>query len=87
MSSGPSVSRFEEAPRRLSSLPAGVRGVVVRVASEDAGRANRLAALGVTPGAAIHVLQTYPATVFTCDQTELAVEPAVAHAILVQTVG
>jgi Fe2+ transport system protein FeoA len=79
------MSRFDEAPRRLSSLPVGARGVVVRVVSEDIGRANRLAALGVTPGAAIHVLQTYPANVFTCDQTELAVEPEVAHAIVIQT--
>ena len=77
-----SVSRFDNV-RRLSSLRPGVRGRVVRVLSADIGRSDRLAALGVTPGAPIVVLQTFPGIVFECDQTELAVEPAVAHAILV----
>ena len=48
-------------------------------------RADRLAALGVTPGAPVEVLQTFPGFVFRCDETELAVEPAVAHAILVES--
>jgi Fe2+ transport system protein FeoA len=47
------------------------------------GRAERLAALGVTPGAAIRVLQTFPGIVFECDQTEMAVERAVARSILI----
>jgi Fe2+ transport system protein FeoA len=46
-------------------------------------RAERLAALGVSAGASIRVLQTFPGIVFECDQTELAVERAVAMAILV----
>lgn len=82
MASGCSVSRFD-ATRRLSSLAPGVRGVVVRVLQDRPDRAQRLAALGVTPGASIHVLQTFPGVVFQCDQTELAVEPAVARVILV----
>jgi Fe2+ transport system protein FeoA len=65
-------------------LRPGEGGVVVRVASEDAGRADRLAALGVTPGAAIRLLQRFPGFVFRCDQTELAVEPDVACTILVE---
>jgi hypothetical protein len=32
----------------------------------------------------ITVLQTFPGVVFQCDQTELAVEPAVATSILVE---
>jgi Fe2+ transport system protein FeoA len=56
----------------------------VRIAGKHPSRADRLAALGVTPGAAIRVLQRFPAVVFQCDQTELAVEPAVAHAIIVR---
>jgi Fe2+ transport system protein FeoA len=67
----------------LSSLPAGSHGTVLRVLSDDAGRANRLAALGVTPGAAITVLQTFPGMVFRCDHTEVAVEPSVARAIMI----
>ncbi len=83
MFSGSSVSRFDSI-RRLNSLQPGERGVVVRVATEDAARADRLAALGVTPGAVVRLLQRFPGFVFECDQTELAVEPAVARTILVE---
>ena len=76
------MSRFDEATR-LSSLPAGARAVVRKVLPDASGRADRLMALGVTPGAAIEVLQTFPGIVFRCDETELAIEPAVARAILV----
>jgi Fe2+ transport system protein FeoA len=69
--------------RALSTLAPGDTGVIVRVESGDAHRIDRLLALGVTPGAAITVLQTCPGVVFLCDQTELAVEYAVAAAILV----
>ena len=47
---------------------------------------ERLRALGVTTGAPIVVLQTFPGVVFLCDQTELAVERAVAETIFVRTV-
>jgi Fe2+ transport system protein FeoA len=53
------------------------------VSTESRERAERLGALGVTPGAPLEVLQTFPSVVFRCDQTELAVEPAVARAVLV----
>jgi len=71
--------------RPLSSLAAGERGEVVDVRAHSSGRTDRLLALGVTPGAAVTVLQTFPGVVFLCDQTELAVERAVADAILVRT--
>jgi DtxR family transcriptional regulator, Mn-dependent transcriptional regulator len=69
----------------LASLPPGTRGRVVRIVRDLTGRAERLAALGVTPGAAVRVVQTFPGIVFECDQTELAVERAVARSILVET--
>jgi Fe2+ transport system protein FeoA len=47
-------------------------------------RSERLAALGVTPGAQVTVLQTFPGIVFACDQTELAIERLVARAIWVE---
>ncbi|HTG98741.1 MAG TPA: FeoA family protein [Vicinamibacterales bacterium] len=69
----------------LANLPAGTRGRVSRISPRDlTGRAERLAALGVTPGAAVTVLQTFPGIVFECDQTEVAVERAVAWAILIE---
>jgi DtxR family Mn-dependent transcriptional regulator len=62
----------------------GSRGRVSRIARDLTGRADRLAALGVTPGAPIRVLQTFPGIVFECDQTEVAVERTVARAILIE---
>jgi Fe2+ transport system protein FeoA len=79
---GCSVSDFERG-RRLTSLDVGQSGVVVRVLRDDPARAERLKALGVTPGARVRLLQRFPGFVFECDQTELAVEPQVARAILV----
>ena len=79
------MSRFDSL-RPVSHLGRGVRGVVRRIASDIPERVERLTALGVTPGAAVTVLQTFPGVVFQCDQTELAVEPAVAGAILVEVV-
>ncbi|MBI3262503.1 MAG: ferrous iron transport protein A [Acidobacteria bacterium] len=70
-------------PRPLSSLSAGTSGVVAHVLPDIAGHAERLHALGVTPGALVQVLQTFPGIVFQCDQTELAVERAVGHLVLV----
>jgi Fe2+ transport system protein FeoA len=69
--------------RRLSSLKPGETGHVVRVLRENPARADRLAALGVTPGAPVRVLQTFPSVIFLCDLTEVAVEPSVATSILV----
>lgn len=70
--------------RSLSSLGEGDRGWVVEVRAHAEGRADRLLALGVTPGVSVTVLQTFPGVVFLCDQTELAVERGVADAILVR---
>lgn len=57
----------------------------VRGATPD--RVDRLIGLGVTVGARIAVLQTFPGVVFLCDETELAVEWAVAADILVDSAG
>ena len=73
-----------EGVRSLSSLGVGVRGVIVEVRSSSDGRADRLLSMGVTPGASVTVLQTFPGFVFLCDLTELAVERSVADAILVR---
>ena len=68
----------------LSNLPPASRGRVAHVVRDLTGRAERLAALGVSPGAAIVVLQTFPGIVFECDQTEIAVERRVAGTIYVE---
>ncbi len=71
-------------PRPLSSLEPGTKGRIVKVTRDLMGRAERLGALGVSAGALVRVLQTFPGIVFECDQTELAVERAVARSILVR---
>jgi ferrous iron transport protein A len=80
---GSSVSSFERG-RRLASLAVGEWGVVLRVLRDSPGRAERLMALGVTPGARVRLLQRFPGFVFQCDQTELAIEPSVARAIVLE---
>lgn len=68
----------------LSKLAPGTKGRIARVSRDLTGRAERLAALGVTAGASVRLLQTFPGIVFECDQTEVAVERAVAGEILVE---
>jgi Fe2+ transport system protein FeoA len=70
--------------KTLAELPEGAHGVVVSVRASAGGRADRLLALGVTPGASVSVLQTFPGVVFQCDQTELAIERNIADSILVR---
>jgi DtxR family transcriptional regulator, Mn-dependent transcriptional regulator len=70
--------------RPLSSLVCGEIGTIVDVGRFDLGRHDRLLALGVTPGARVTMLQTFPGVVFLCDQTELAIERGVAEVILVR---
>lgn len=82
MPSASSVSGFEHG-RRLTAMKVGEAGTVLRVLRDDAGRAERLRSLGVTPGAHIRLLQRFPGFVFECDETEMAVEPVVARAILI----
>jgi len=75
-----------DAPRlhALSALRPGARGRIARVTRDLTGRTERLAAVGVSAGATVRLLQTFPGIVFECDQTELAVERVVARSILVE---
>lgn len=75
-----------DGPRPLTSLAPGCSGTVADVRSADPSRLDRLLGLGVAIGARVTVLQTFPGIVFLCDQTELAVERAVAAAIFVTPV-
>ena len=74
--------------RPLSSLAVGERGVIVDVhaphGAHASSRVERLLSLGVSPGAAVTLLQRFPGVVFLCDQTELAIERGVADAVLVR---
>lgn len=68
----------------LSTLPVGTHALVSGVTEPRAARVERLLSLGITAGAVVTMLQTFPGVVFLCDQTELAVERAVADTILVR---
>ena len=70
--------------RPLGRMRAGQRGTVDCVCDDVVGLADRLFALGVTPGALVTVLQTFPGIVFLCDQTELAIERGVGDAVIVR---
>jgi Fe2+ transport system protein FeoA len=69
---------------RLSTLASGQRALVVRVLPHDPACAQRLLAFGITPGASLTVLQTFPGMIFQCDETEFAIEPDVARSIVVE---
>ena len=75
---------FTSKPVPLSSLAVGAQALVHGLSDPGAARGERLLALGITAGAIVTMLQTFPGVVFSCDQTELAVERAVADAILVR---
>jgi Fe2+ transport system protein FeoA len=70
--------------RPLSALARGTRGRIVRVTRDLTVRAERLGAIGVSAGANVRVLQTFPGIVFECDQTEVAVERLVARSIWIE---
>ena len=67
----------------LTSMRLGIKGTIVGVRPSADARVERLLALGVAPGASVILLQRLPAVVFLCDQTEMAVEHAVAASIIV----
>jgi Fe2+ transport system protein FeoA len=57
--------------------------VVVTGVEGDPGRINRLASVGILPGAELRVQQTRPVVIVESDETVLALEREVAAAIVV----
>jgi Fe2+ transport system protein FeoA len=68
--------------RRLVACRAGDRVVVGSVEGEPA-RINRLAALGILPGAELRVQQTRPVVIVESDETVLALEREIAAVVVV----
>jgi DtxR family transcriptional regulator, Mn-dependent transcriptional regulator len=84
-----SCCRSLEAPSRplvqpLSVLPPGQDGRVVHLVPRDHQRLMRLSALGLVPGAQVHLQQKRPAVVVRVGETTLALEPDVAAEIYVK---
>jgi DtxR family Mn-dependent transcriptional regulator len=68
----------------LSRLSPGCDADVVFLVAADPKRITRLAALGLAPGARVHVLQTAPAAVVRIGHTTVAFENALADDIYVR---
>ena len=68
---------------RLSELPIGTEGRVVRLGARDPRRADRLSGLGVAPGSIVVVLQRRPAFVVEVGETTLALGEEIADEVLV----
>ena len=69
----------------LSSMAVGAHALVHRrVGPGRTGASNGCWRSASLPARVVTMLQTFPGVVFFCDQTELAVERAVADAILVR---
>jgi Fe2+ transport system protein FeoA len=73
-------------PVPLSSLAAGTHAIVSRMLGPATPHVEQLLSLGVTPGALVTMMQRFPDVVFLCDNTEVAVERAVADVILVRPI-
>lgn len=64
-------------------LRLGERGRIAYVSTPDHPRLLKLAALGVTPGVEVKLLQKWPSYVLQCDETEIALEEEIARHIYV----
>ncbi|MCS6804964.1 MAG: metal-dependent transcriptional regulator [Acidobacteriota bacterium] len=64
-------------------LRIGEVGRVAYLSTQDHPRLLKLTALGVTPGVHLRLLQKWPSYVIQCDETEIALEEAIARHIYV----
>jgi DtxR family Mn-dependent transcriptional regulator len=69
---------------RLTALVEGARGRVTCLEDPAGAAATKLAAMGVVPGAAVELLQRFPAFVFRIGYAEIAVDEALAELIRVR---
>jgi DtxR family Mn-dependent transcriptional regulator len=68
----------------LSILEEGQAGKVAYIYAPELSRLQKLTAMGILPGAAISVLQRFPAHVFQVGHTQFAVDREIADAIYVR---
>jgi Fe2+ transport system protein FeoA len=68
--------------RKLVACRAGDR-VVVGAVEAVAERVDRLASVGILPGAELRVQQTHPVVVIESDETVLALEREIASVVVV----
>ncbi len=71
--------------RTLASLAAGQKAVVGRLAAKSPAELRKLLALGLLPGVELEVERRWPAVVLRLDYTTVALDAALAEAVLVST--
>ncbi len=64
-------------------MDVGETARVAYISAREHSRLLRLAALGITPGASLRLLQKWPSCIVECDETEIAIEADVARSIYV----
>lgn len=64
-------------------LRVGESARVAYFSARDHSRLLKLSALGISPGITLKLIQKWPAYVVQCEETEIALEPEVAHNIYV----
>lgn len=69
---------------RLADLKAGEHGTIAYLSSRQAETVQKLMALGVLPGSAVTVIQTFPSVVFQVGQTQVALDNTLASDIYVR---
>ena len=70
----------------LAQLDAGHEGKVAYVYAPEAGRLQKLMAMGILPGAPIKLIQKFPSFVFEAGHSQFAVDEQIADAIYVRLV-
>jgi DtxR family Mn-dependent transcriptional regulator len=67
----------------LANLQSNQTGRIAYIHAEGRTRLQKLMALGITPGASIKMIQTFPSYVFQIGRTQLAVDEEIANEIYV----
>jgi DtxR family Mn-dependent transcriptional regulator len=70
----------------LSQLEVGVQGKVAYLYAPEAGKLQKLMAMGILPGAPITLVRKFPSVVFDAGSTQFAVDEHIAEAIYVRLV-
>jgi DtxR family Mn-dependent transcriptional regulator len=85
---GPCCREFRRSARKvvspLSSMEAAEEGRVAYINAREPGQLQKLMAMGVLPGMALRMIQTFPSFVFQVGQTQYAVDRDLADCVYVR---
>lgn len=79
--------RVEAVVAPLSQLAPQQRGKVAYIYAVEVSQLQKLMAMGILPGAPIHLIQNFPSYVFRVGQSQFAVDKGVADAIYVRLIA